>query len=231
MKIHEAFSYLNQFKDTFPNQSEKYIKFLGIMTDFKIKSMKRSRDDSPFGFSHRDSQSHVSGGGLDNISGDSNVDRASASKPKMTIDEAFSYLNQVKDKFPNQRENYITFLVVMMDFMRKRFNIGGVIEKVKDLFKGHPSLLLGLNPFLPKGYEIVLNDEDEKTYLMEQVLNFVKKTEEHLENYCELKDIFSMFKKERKNAKEVHNKVILLLKDHPDLLEEFKVLLGRLSYC
>ncbi|WMV25273.1 hypothetical protein MTR67_018658 [Solanum verrucosum] len=111
----------------------------------------------------------------------------------MTIDKAFSYLNQVKDKFPNQREKYITFLVVMMDFMRKRIDIVGVIEKAKDLFKGHPSLLLGLNPFLPKCYEIVLNDEDEKTYLMEHV--------------------------------------ILLLKDHPDLLEQFKGLLGRLSYC
>ncbi|WMV25284.1 hypothetical protein MTR67_018669 [Solanum verrucosum] len=149
----------------------------------------------------------------------------------MTIYEAFSYLNQVKDKFPNQREKYITFLVVMMEFMRKRIDNVGVIEKAKDLFKGHPSLLLGLNPFLPKGNEIVLNDEDKKTYLMEQVLNFVKKIEERLENYSELEDIFSMFKKERKNAKEVHDKVILLLKDHPDLLNEFKFLLGRLSYC
>ncbi|WMV25261.1 hypothetical protein MTR67_018646 [Solanum verrucosum] len=84
----------------------------------------------------------------------------------MTIDEAFSYLNQVKDTFPNQREMYITFLVVMMNFMRKRIDTVGVIEKAKDLFKGHASLLLGLNPFLTKGYEIVLNDEDAKTHLM-----------------------------------------------------------------
>ncbi|WMV25278.1 hypothetical protein MTR67_018663 [Solanum verrucosum] len=103
-----------------------------------------------------------------------------------------------------------------------RIDIVGVKEKAKYLFKGHPSLVLGLNPFLPKCYEIVLNDEDEKTYLMEQ---------ERLENYSELKDILSMFKKERKNAKEMYDKVIVLLKDHPDLLEEFKVLLGRLSYC
>lgn len=26
----------------------------------------------------------------------------------------------------------------------------GVIEKVKDLFKGHPELILGFNTFLPK---------------------------------------------------------------------------------
>ena len=126
----------------------------------------------------------------------------------MTIDEAFSYLDQVKDNFPNQREKYITFLVVLIEFMRKRFattirllliftnlysylmiylelslvssyriDIVGVIEKAKYLFKGHPSLLLGLNPFLPKCYEIILNDEDEETYLMQQVFNFMKKTE------------------------------------------------------
>ncbi|KAK4721458.1 hypothetical protein R3W88_011691 [Solanum pinnatisectum] len=96
----------------------------------------------------------------------------------MTIDEAFSYLNQFKDTFPNQSEKYIKFLVIMMDFKSKsldishRIHIVGVIEKAKDLFKGHPSLLLGLNLFLPKGYEIVLNDGDENTYLMEQTLNF-----------------------------------------------------------
>ncbi|KAG5610525.1 hypothetical protein H5410_021806 [Solanum commersonii] len=131
MTIDEAFSYWNQVTDKFSNQSEKYIKFLVIIVDFKRKS-----------------QSHVFGGGQGNISGDSDVDRTGASKPKMMIDEAFSYLNQVKDKFPNQREKIDTV---------------GVIVKAKNLFKGHPSLLLGLNPFLPKGYEIVLNDEDEKT--------------------------------------------------------------------
>uniref|UniRef100_A0A3Q7GTM5 Uncharacterized protein n=1 Tax=Solanum lycopersicum TaxID=4081 RepID=A0A3Q7GTM5_SOLLC len=193
--------------------------------------MKRSRDASPFVFYHRDSKSDVSEGGLGNISGDSDVDRAGTSKPKMTIDEAFSYLDQVKEKFPNQREKYITFLVVLMDFMRKRIDIVGVKEKAKYLFKGHPSLLLGLNPFLHKGYEIILNDEDEVTYLTQQVFNFMKKTEERLENYSEVKDVFSMFKKKSKNAKEVHNQVILLLKDHPDWQEEFNFLLGRLSYC
>ncbi|KAK6791518.1 hypothetical protein RDI58_010599 [Solanum bulbocastanum] len=81
--------------------------------------MKRVRDDSPFGFSHRDL-------------GDSDVDRAGASKPKMMIDETFSYLNQVKDKFANQREKYITFFVVMMDFMSKRLSL---------LLKDHLDLL------------------------------------------------------------------------------------------
>jgi len=39
------------------------------------------------------SQSQVSGSGKGNINGDSGVERVGASKPKMRIDEAFSYLN------------------------------------------------------------------------------------------------------------------------------------------
>jgi hypothetical protein len=31
-----------------------------------------------------------------------------------------------------------------------RIDTTGVIEKVKDLFKGHPELILGFNTFLPK---------------------------------------------------------------------------------
>ncbi|WMV25287.1 hypothetical protein MTR67_018672 [Solanum verrucosum] len=43
--------------------------------------------------SEEESQSHVSGSGLGNINGDSGVERVGASKPKMRIDEAFSYFN------------------------------------------------------------------------------------------------------------------------------------------
>jgi Paired amphipathic helix repeat len=33
---------------------------------------------------------------------------------------------------------------------RCRIDTTGVIEKVKDLFRGHPELILGFNTFLPK---------------------------------------------------------------------------------
>jgi len=36
----------------------------------------------------------------------------------------------------------------------------GVIERVRELFKEYPSLLLGFNAYLPNGCEIMLNDED-----------------------------------------------------------------------
>jgi len=65
----------------------------------------------------------------------------------------------------------------MWDFLR-RIDTVGVIARVKDLFKGHPRLILGFNTFLPKGYEITLNDEDEappKKVEFEEAISFVNK--------------------------------------------------------
>ena len=45
-----------------------------------------------------------------------------------------------------------------------RINPVGVIERVRELSKWYPSLILGFNAYLPNGYEIMLNDE-EKTSL------------------------------------------------------------------
>ncbi|MCE2055419.1 hypothetical protein HAX54_042549 [Datura stramonium] len=75
-------------------------------------------------------------------------------------------------------------------------DIVGVIARVKDLFKGHPSLILGLNPFLPDGYKIILNVDDEapqrKTDYLDLAISLVNKI-----------------------------KVVTFLNGHPDLLDEF----------
>lgn len=49
---------------------------------------------------------------------------------------------------------------------------------MKELFKGHPNLILGFNTFLPKGYEITLTDEEEapkRTVEFEEAISFVNK--------------------------------------------------------
>ena len=43
-----------------------------------------------------------------------------------------------------------------------RVDTDGVIERVKELFRGHRDLILGFNTFLPKGHEITLSSEDEQ---------------------------------------------------------------------
>ncbi|KAG5581307.1 hypothetical protein H5410_051934 [Solanum commersonii] len=71
-----------------------------------------------------------------------------------------SYVREIKDTFVDQVEKYDIFLDVMKDLKAQRIDHVGVIERVRKLCKGYPSLLLGFNAYLTNGYEIMLNDED-----------------------------------------------------------------------
>ncbi|XP_060193680.1 paired amphipathic helix protein Sin3-like 2 isoform X1 [Lycium barbarum] len=205
--------------------------------------MKRLRDDvygnpsskRPFGTSRGESysQSQVPGNGLGGGVGGSSAGGggagASASNPKLTTSDALSYLKEVKDMFQSQREKYDLFLDVMKDFKAQRIDTAGVIARVKDLFKGHPRLILGFNTFLPKGYEITLNDEDEappkKTVEFDEAISFVNKIKKRFQNddhvYKSFLDILNMYRKEHKGINEVYHEVAVLFDDHPDLLDEF----------
>lgn len=50
---------------------------------------------------------------------------------------------------------------------------------MKELFKGHPNLILGFNTFLPKGFEITLTEVEEappkRTVEFEEAISFVNK--------------------------------------------------------
>lgn len=63
--------------------------------------------------------------------------------------------------------------------MSCRTDTAGVIARVKELFKGHNNLICGFNTFLPKGYEITVDEEDEnppkKTVEFEEAISFVNK--------------------------------------------------------
>ncbi|MCL7033929.1 hypothetical protein MKW94_003440 [Papaver nudicaule] len=94
----------------------------------------------------------------------------------------------------------------MKDFKAQRTDMLGVIRRIKDLFKGHPDLILGFKDFLPKGYEISTAVEDEpplkKPYEFEDILTFLNKVQ------CQSDD-----------------HVAKLFHQHPDLLNEFKYFL------
>ena len=72
-----------------------------------------------------------------------------------------------------KKQLFSIFLLVL-----SRTDTAGVIKRVKELFKGHNNLIFGFNTFLPKGYEITL-DEDEappkKTVEFEEAISFVNK--------------------------------------------------------
>ncbi|KAK6153046.1 hypothetical protein DH2020_012685 [Rehmannia glutinosa] len=105
----------------------------------------------------------------------------------------------------------------------------GVIGRVKELFKGHPNLILGFNTFLPKGYEITLTEEEEappkRTVEFEEAISFVNKIKKRFQNddhvYKSFLDILNMYRKEHKGITEVYQEVAALFGDHPDLLDEF----------
>lgn len=108
---------------------------------------------------------------------------------KLTTSDALAYLSAVKKTFNNNRDIYDRFLEIMKDFKAQRYfffffmlmigfafslvmisrklsfivycriDTGAVIVRVKELFRGEDELLLGFNTFLPKGYEITLEDD------------------------------------------------------------------------
>lgn len=74
---------------------------------------------------------------------------------------------------------FMGYFCIMILIFPHRIDTTGVIARVKDLFKGHPNLILGFNTFLPKGYEITLTDEEQappkKTVEFEEAISFVNK--------------------------------------------------------
>ncbi|XP_060214426.1 paired amphipathic helix protein Sin3-like 4 isoform X1 [Lycium barbarum] len=151
-----------------------------------------------------------------------------SSANKLTTNDALGYLKAVKEIFQDRRDKYDEFLEVMKDFKAQRIDTSGVIARVKELFKGHRSLILGFNTFLPKGYEIT-NPEDEppvkKPVEFEEAISFVNKIKTRFQGddlvYKSFLDILNMYRKENKAIADVYNEVSYLFRGHPDLLEEF----------
>ncbi|KAJ6172478.1 hypothetical protein N7470_001545, partial [Penicillium chermesinum] len=65
------------------------------------------------------------------------------------VQDALSYLDQVKVRFVDQPDVYNRFLDIMKDFKSQAIDTPGVIQRVSTLFNGHPALIQGFNTFLP----------------------------------------------------------------------------------
>ncbi|KAF2278105.1 paired amphipathic helix protein Sin3a [Westerdykella ornata] len=70
------------------------------------------------------------------------------------LNDALSYLDQVKVQFADHPDVYNRFLDIMKDFKSSAIDTPGVIERVSTLFAGNPDLIQGFNTFLPPGYKI-----------------------------------------------------------------------------
>lgn len=79
---------------------------------------------------------------------------------RLKVEDALSYLDNVKMKFNNHPQVYNDFLDIMKEFKSQSIDTPGVIERVSKLFQGHPDLILGFNTFLPPGYKIEVQTND-----------------------------------------------------------------------
>ncbi|TYH52447.1 hypothetical protein ES332_D09G029000v1 [Gossypium tomentosum] len=201
--------------------------------------MKRIRDDiysgsqfkRPFASSKAESyaQNQMPGGGGGTGGGEGEGGGGSMSQT-LAMNEALTYLMEVKEIFQDQKGKYDMFLEVMKDFVARRTDTAGVIARVKELFKGHNNLIYGFNTFLPKGYGITL-DEDEappkKTVEFDEAISFVNKIKKRFQNdehvYKSFLDILNMYRKEHKDINEVYTELASLFEDHPDLLYDFHI--------
>lgn len=72
----------------------------------------------------------------------------------LNVKDALEYLDQVKIQFSESPDVYNRFLDIMKDFKSQAIDTPGVIDRVSELFRGHPGLIQGFNTFLPPGYRI-----------------------------------------------------------------------------
>ncbi|KAG0183135.1 Transcriptional regulatory protein sin3 [Apophysomyces sp. BC1021] len=100
------------------------------------------------------------------MSADGNMVRATSASPssqsqsvnpsyrRLNVEDAVTYLEQVRAEFSDQPGVYNRFLDIMKEFKRQSIDTPGVIERVSTLFRGHPTLISGFKTFLPPGYHI-----------------------------------------------------------------------------
>ncbi|KAK4603894.1 hypothetical protein RGQ29_012413 [Quercus rubra] len=150
--FNEARSFATKIKVRFQNYASVYIEFLDILNELqkgrKDINTVQNQNAEPVSAKKCYGQSEIP------------VDGGGGGTPrKITLNDAWTYLMQVQETFQSQREKYGRFLKVIKDFKAKRIGNVDVTIRVKELFEGHNNLISGFNIFLPKKYEIALEDD------------------------------------------------------------------------
>ncbi|KAB2627634.1 paired amphipathic helix protein Sin3-like 3 [Pyrus ussuriensis x Pyrus communis] len=161
---------------------------------------------------------------------------------KPTKRKSLAYMREVKEVFAKQGkfENFHHFVQLLQDFRSKKFEAAAVVNTFKQLFQGHPHLLLGFNAFLPKEHQItsqprppplafpkpLISRDDDDDDVYESFINIMasyrmisksskRKPKANSSSSCESSD------NNREATEVIYRKVAALFKDHPDLLQEF----------
>jgi len=109
---------------------------------------------------------NASGVGSVGQQGQLSVQQQQQNFQRLKVEDALSYLDQVKFKFNNQPQVYNDFLDIMKEFKSQAIDTPGVIQRVSTLFRGHPELIVGFNTFLPPGYKIEMHANEQVSVSM-----------------------------------------------------------------
>ncbi|CAO2176043.1 unnamed protein product [Urochloa humidicola] len=74
--------------------------------------------------------------------------------------EADSYLNAMQREFADKPDKEAEFRLVLLDYHHMSIDIAGVVERMQAVLNGYPDLIRGFNAFLPTGY--ALKEEDDQ---------------------------------------------------------------------
>ncbi|XP_044019250.1 paired amphipathic helix protein Sin3a-like [Aphidius gifuensis] len=98
------------------------------------------------------------------------------------VEDALSYLDQVKLEFSDQPQIFNSFIQILKELRSQSISTSSVITKVSNLFKDHPEFIVGFNTCLPPGYKIeVQADEQDHTH---QVSIIMQMSEESIHTHC-----------------------------------------------
>ena len=111
------------------------------------------------------SSSSSSSSSISNITSQSQANFNTNQFYRLKVEDALSYLDQVKFQFEKQPNVYNHFLDIMKEFKSQTIDTPGVISRVSNLFRGHTDLIEGFNTFLPSGYKIEVHANDSVHYI------------------------------------------------------------------
>nr|CAD7264455.1 unnamed protein product [Timema shepardi] len=102
----------------------------------------------------------------------------------LDLKNATSYLSQVRKTVGKHSHLYNNYLAILKKFKSHSIDTCDVMEKVTDLFKGHPNLIVGFMRFLPSEYivDVLCNEQKNGD---SNVVNGVVSPFNHIKNKCE----------------------------------------------
>ncbi|KAG7598150.1 Paired amphipathic helix [Arabidopsis suecica] len=142
--------------------------------------------------------------------------------PALTVEDAHSYINTVKETFHDQPTKYVEFIKLLNGVRDLRVDKDSVVARVEELMKGHQDLLLGFNVFLsPEAKKAARTKK--KLDAAKDFMNNLKTRFQRLDTHVvgEFRGIMKMYKEGKMSVKKVREEVIDVLFYHEDLIEDF----------